>query len=168
MPETKITWQRLRDHFRRRWIAYLAGAIALVFLNNLVYTVTRPRVSEDETLKLMLLNTDLDLPEADLQAAAAHLGFKAVETEPLVLSEDATGEMLLAVQIMGGYGDIYIADDAAYHLLLARNACMDGSVRALENGIWLAAAANAGNPQGVLDALDIVYECIAGMEANSF
>lgn len=168
MPETKITWQRLRDHFRRRWIAYIAGAVALLFLNNLVYTVTRPRASEDETLKLMLLNTDLELPEADLLAQAAQLGFKAVEVEPLSISEDASGEMLLAVQLMGGYGDIYIADAAGYRLLLARDACMEGGVRAMDHGIWLAAAANAGNPQAVLDALEVVYECIAGMEANSF
>ena len=46
MPEGGMRRARLRAHLRRCWMIYLAGAVAVVLLNNLIYTVTRPRASE--------------------------------------------------------------------------------------------------------------------------
>ena len=62
MPEVQLSPRRIREHLRRRWYFYLAGIVLLCFLNNLVYTVTRPRTPERALLRVMLVN--VDAPEA--------------------------------------------------------------------------------------------------------
>ena len=129
MPDAKLNRQRLRDHFRRLWLVYLLGLIALCFLNNLVYTVTRPRISDDELLKVMLLNVEADFPDAfsaELleEVQAADLGVLGVEFVPIAAAgEDPTSQMLLFVQLTGGFGDIYITDETGLALLAERRAC---------------------------------------------
>lgn len=161
MPEGRITRQRLRDHFRRLWIGYLAGIVAIIFLNHLVFTITRPGFSDDETLKIMLLNTETALPEEEILAAAAHLGFKAVETETLFISpEDPMAAMLLSSKLATAYCDLCLADEAGMQMLRAREACMDGGVLQMENGLYLAAIQNTTTPQNALDALPLAAEII--------
>ena len=70
MPEGGMSRARLRAHLRRCWAVYLVGAVAVLLLNNLIYTVTRPRASEEETLRVMLLNVDWE-PDGGAQAALA-------------------------------------------------------------------------------------------------
>ena len=184
MPDGKITRQKIRDHLRRLWPAYLIGLAVLVFLNNLVYTVTRPGYSEDETLKIMLLNVEAAIPEEALLQQVEHLGFKCVETLPLSLSDENPGDaMLLAVQLTGGYGDIFIADAACLNALLQREACLplpagsytDAQVKmhtapeagesyaaALRgpNDTYFAVMRNGTTPENALAAMDILFQMI--------
>lgn len=126
MPDCRITLQRLRDHLRRLWYVYLAGIVALAFLNNLVYTVTRPGYSDDETLKIMLLNSNVSIAEERLLEKVNQFGFRAVETLPMaVAAGDPTSEMLLTVQLVGGFGDICIADAAGFERMALKEACMN-------------------------------------------
>lgn len=154
MPEGKLTRQRVRDHFRRLWAVYLAGVVALCFLNHLVYTVTRPGYSEEETLKIMMVNTGISLSEEDLLAKTAHMGFRAVETVELsVVPGDATSRMLLISRMVSGDGDIYVTDAAGLSVLQEREACH--TVRELRDGMFLAAVADG---QGVQAALEILID----------
>lgn len=152
MPEEKITRLRMRDHFRRLWAMYLIGALALCFLNHLVFTVTRPGYSEAETLRIMLVNEDVSLPEEDLLLKTEHLGFRAVETMDLsVAPEDETSRMLLIAQLVSGDGDIYITDAAGLSVLKERGVCR--SIHELQNGLYLA---SVNSEQNIQDALEIL------------
>jgi len=154
MPEGKITRRRVRDHLRRLWAVYLIGAVALCFLNHLVFTVTRPGHSDSETLKIMLINADVSLPEDELLQKTEHLGFRMVETLDLnVAPEDAASRMLLIAQLVSGDGDICIADAAGLSVIKERNACC--AVRELRNGLSIAVI---NDEQNTRDALEILIE----------
>lgn len=154
MPEGKITRQQVRDHLRRLWAVYLIGAVALCFLNHLVFTVTRPGYSEAETLKIMVLNVAVSLPEDELLKETEHLGFRAVETLELsIVPEDSTSRMLLIAQLVSGDWDICLADDAGLDVLNERAVCR--SIQALPNGLHLA---RINDEQKVQDALEILMD----------
>ena len=132
MPETGLSPNRIREHLRRRWPIYLAGILLLCFLNNLIYTATRPRVPERALLHVMLVN--VDAPDAELEALeqtllpaaqAAEPEVRAVEFEPLqYLGEnDAGSAILLATKFAAGGADLYIADEAGYEVMAARGFC---------------------------------------------
>lgn len=132
MPETGLSPNRIREHLRKRWYLYLAGALLVCLLNNLIYTVTRPRVPERALLHVMLVNEDA--PDSELErleqallaaAQAAEPDVRAVELEPLqYLGEsDAGSNILLATKFAAGGADLYIADEAGYEVMAARGFC---------------------------------------------
>ena len=132
MPETGLSPNRIQEHLRRRWYIYLIGAVLLCFLNNLVFTVTRPRVPERALLHAMLVNVDapdsqLEALEYALLAAAqsAEPDVRAVELEPLqYLGEnDAGPAILLTTKFAAGGADLFIADEAGYEAMAARGFC---------------------------------------------
>lgn len=157
MPDGKITRQRVRDHLRRLWAVYLIGVAALCFLNHLVFTMTRPGYSDDETLKIMLLNTGIPIEEAKLLEKVENLGFRTVETlELTVAPEDATSRMLLITQLVSGYGDIYITDEAGLSVLNEREACH--TVREVQDGLHLVVISNGTNVESAQAAAEILAE----------
>ena len=132
MPETGLSPNRIREYLRKRWYLYLAGALLVCLLNNLIYTVTRPRVPERALLHVMLVN--VDAPDSELErleqalltaAQAAEPDVRAVELEPLqYLGEsDAGSNILLATKFAAGGADLYIADEAGYEVMAARGFC---------------------------------------------
>ena len=132
MPETGLSPNCIREHLRKRWYLYLAGALLVCLLNNLIYTVTRPRVPERALLHVMLVN--VDAPDSELEALeqalltaaqAAEPDVRAVELEPLqYLGEsDAGSNILLATKFAAGGADLYIADEAGYEVMAARGFC---------------------------------------------
>ena len=131
MPEGGMRRARLRAHLRRCWMIYLAGAVAVVLLNNLIYTVTRPRASEEETLRVMLLNVDWEMEE-DAQAALLEEmqnrdgSIHALELETIVAARqgDPQSAMLLTVKLVAGYGDVYVTDADGLALLEEKTACL--------------------------------------------
>lgn len=164
MPETGLSPNRIREHLRRRWYIYLIGAVLLCFLNNLVFTVTRPRVPERALLHVMLVN--VDAPEAELEALeqallaaaqSAEPDVRAVELEPLqYLGEsDAGSAILLATKFAAGGADLYIADAASCEAMAARGFCAALDAGALP-GAELAFDPETGSPCAVrLDAGDL-------------
>ena len=152
MPEYGITRERLRNHFLRLWVVYLAGIVLLVFLNNLVYTITRPGYSAAETFKIMLVNADVSLQEDALLQRTEPLGFRAVEMMELSFSpEDAASRMLLITQLISGDADVYIIDAPGLAVLNERGVCR--SVRELESGLYIAAVNDEQNVCGALEIL---------------
>ena len=143
MPEVQLSPRRIREHLRRRWYFYLAGIVLLCFLNNLIFTVTRPRVPERALLHAMLVNVDapdsqLEALERTLLAAArsAEPDVRAVELEPLqYLGEsDAGSTILLATKFAAGGADLYIADEAGFAAMAARGCCAALDLEGLAQG----------------------------------
>ena len=60
MAEKGRMKEKLAAHLRRCGLIYIAGVVALVFLNNLIFTMTRPRVPENETVRVMVVNQFAD------------------------------------------------------------------------------------------------------------
>ena len=143
MPEVQLSPRRIREHLRRRWYFYLAGIVLLCFLNNLIFTVTRPRTPERALLRVMLVN--VDAPEAELErlearlltaAQAAEPEVRAVEIELLqYLGEsDAGSNILLATRVVSGGADLYIADEVSYEVMAARGYCAALDLENLPDG----------------------------------
>ena len=143
MPETGLSPNRIREHLRKRWYLYLAGALLVCLLNNLIYTVTRPRVPERALLHVMLVN--VDAPDSELErleqallttAQAAEPDVRAVELEPLqYLGEsDAGSNILLATKFAAGGADLYIADEAGFAAMAARGCCAALDLEGLPQG----------------------------------
>lgn len=159
MPEGSITRQKIRDHLRRLWPVYLAGFALLIFLNNLVYTVTRPAYGDDATLKIVLLNADISIEEDSLLEKTRHLGFETVEILPLsIAAGDASSEMLLYAQLISGFGDIYIADDAGLKLLEGRDVC--GNVRPAGNGLHAVVISNGTTVERAEAAMEFLEKTL--------
>lgn len=147
--------QAIREHLRRLWAVYLAGAVILLFLNHLVYTVTRPGFSDDETLKIMLLNVEIELDEYALLERVKPIGFEAVETVPLSIAwEDAASDMLFKMQITGGFGDIYVCDAQGLAALEDREVCQ--TFCQMADGVYLVAMRNGTDIKSALVALDVL------------
>lgn len=167
MPESGFSWARIREHLRK-WLAlYIAATVALCFVNHLVFTVTRPGYSDDETIKIMLLNVEAEVPEdtasmllAALQSADG--GIRALEFEQLaaVSAGDATSEMLLSVKLTGGFGDIYLTDEAGLAMLEKRQAVADSVQieRCMLTGgaAYLAVMRNTTDMESAMAALEIL------------
>lgn len=143
MPEVQLSPRRIREHLRRRWYFYLAGIVLLCFLNNLIFTVTRPRTPERALLRVMLVN--VDAPDAELKrleerilaaAQAAEPEVRAVEIELLqYLGEsDAGSNILLATRFVSGGADLYIADEVSYEVMAARGYCAALDLENLPDG----------------------------------
>ncbi len=143
MPEVQLSPHRIREHLRRRWYFYLAGIVLLCFLNNLIFTVTRPRTPERALLRVMLVN--VDAPEAELErleerilaaAQAAEPELREVEIELLqYLGEsDAGSNILLATRFVSGGADLYIADEVSYEVMAARGYCAALDLENLPDG----------------------------------
>ena len=141
MPESGFALRRIREHLRR-WIGlYLAGMIAVCFLNHIVYTVTRPGFSDDERLKIMLLNVETALTDSDyadlsmkllpeIQKADEGVLILEFAELPQIEAGNPSSELLLKVQLTGGYGDLYLTDEAGLALLAQKNALAeDGAVQ---------------------------------------
>ena len=143
MPEVQLSPRRIREHLRRRWYFYLAGIVLLCFLNNLIFTVTRPRTPERALLRAMLVN--VDATDAELErlegllltaAQAAEPEVRAVEIEPLQYlgEQDAGSNILLATRFVSGGADLYIADEVSYEVMAARGYCAALDVENLPQG----------------------------------
>ena len=159
MPDTKITRARIRDHLRRLWLFYLVGAVLVLFANHLVFTVTRPSYSDAETLKVLLLNVNPDFSGDELLERTRHLGFQAVELAPVAaVPGDVTGEMLLKMQLTGGFGDLCICDDNGLQLLQQRDAA--GEAQTLGEDMHILVLKNGTDPQSAESALPILAEMI--------
>lgn len=159
MPDTKITSARIREHLRRMWAAYLVGAVLALFFNHLIFTLTRPSFSEDETLRIMLLNADVTIDEAALLDALQPAGVKSVQMESLISAGqmDAAGAMLVKAKLISGNGDLYITDAAGLKHLEHAGAFADASAAVpCGDGIYLLIPDHAQNTQQAQLALPIM------------
>lgn len=151
-----MTWKEaIRDHLRRLWMVYLVGIVALVLVNHLEYTMTRPAYSEDETLKIMLLNVETELDETELLEKIRPLGFEAMEILPLVIDLEAPeSEMLLKVQLVVGFADVCITDAQGLAALEAREVCRN--VREMSDGTYLIVLGSGMDIMSELATMDIL------------
>lgn len=119
MPEKKLTRAKLGAHLRRCGLIYLAGAIALIFLNNLIFTMTRPRVPDEETVRVMVVNQNADFTQqkqALYEAVhAADETVRALDFEVMWYDSDQYElGMAMPVKLMAGGYDLLVGDEKGF------------------------------------------------------
>lgn len=139
MPEKKLTRKRIAAHLRRCGIIYVLGIIALAFLNNLIFTMARPRVPEENTVRVMVINQDAyysDRAKAwEKEVNAADESVRALEIETIWYdSEQYELSMAMPVKLMAGGYDLLVSDKLGYEelMLLGAYLPMDGYLDADE------------------------------------
>lgn len=119
MSEKGNIKEKLAAHLRRCGWIYIVGVVALVFLNNLIYTMSRPRVPEENTVRVMAVNQYADFSRqekkwlADVQAADDSVLSLEFETIPYDSERYETG-MAMPVKLMAGGYDLLIADEVGF------------------------------------------------------
>lgn len=134
MPDTKLTLQNLKDHFRRYATVYAALLIVAAVASNLLWTTTTPRVPEDERVVIYL--TDAYSNVEPLKPLAATLlaqgqaddpALREVSFESLMFADpetDYTGVMVLLARLAAGEGDLFLAGPDAMDALVSAGACL--------------------------------------------
>ena len=135
MPDTKLTWANLREHLRRCGVIYIVAIAAALIAANLLWTVTTPRIPEDQRILIYLADAWTD-PEplnalaGDLltQAQAYDPSLREIAFESLPFADtgsDYTGAMVLMTRLATGEGDLFLAGPDAMAELVSVGGCMD-------------------------------------------
>ena len=127
MPETKLTWARLKEHLRKTLWIYIVGCLVLILLSDIVFTATRPRTPEEQVVKFYVADAYVDSASFDETAQSI---LETVQAEDETLLEvvfegvnfsdpesDYYGTMVLMVRMAAGDGDVYLANEAAYNYI---------------------------------------------------
>lgn len=119
MPFKGLTWFRLKEHIRKTFWIYAVGIVVMLFVSNLLYTVTTPRTPAEKEVLVYLVdaytNTEGHLVE-ELAADGLEHGRQSDETLELVRfesipyqgTEDYTSPILLTARMSIGDGDVYL------------------------------------------------------------
>ena len=140
MPDTKLTWDNLRTHFRKWAIIYAVVLGTALLIANLLWTTTTPQLPDERQVLICLAAARSDTaPLADLagemleRTQADFPEVASVEFESLpFLDSDYTGPILLMSRLSTGETDAFLADSSAMSALAQSDACLplDGLVDA--------------------------------------
>lgn len=144
MPDTKFSWLQMREHIRKYVWIYIVGVAACLVVTNLLWTTTRPRVPDDRSVIVYLMDEFSDV--TPLQAIADDMLARGqAEDEMLELVEfqslqykadDYASSMLLLTRLSVSEGDAFLASQDAMDALVNAQALLplDDAVA----GGWLA------------------------------
>jgi ABC-type glycerol-3-phosphate transport system substrate-binding protein len=135
MPITKFSWASLKENIRKFAVVYLVGILITIACTNLLWTTTRPRIPDDQSVTVYLA-AEYSNPQALDKLAEQMLedGKAYDETlEEVVFygltygnpETDYTGSMVMATRLSTGEGDVYIANEYALANLQAAEAPLD-------------------------------------------
>lgn len=130
MPDTKFSWRALREHLRKYFWIYLIGIAVCLLGTNLLWTTTRPRASNEETVVVFMVDGYADYePLAPIaqdmleQTQAFDDTLKEVEFQTLMYNgEDYSGTVLLMTRLGVGEGDAFLTCEAAMESLVRSQA----------------------------------------------
>ena len=127
MPDTKFSWLMLKEHMRRYLWIYLAGIAVCLVLTNLLWTTTRPRPTNEESVIVYMVGgygdaQPLQSISGDLLARGRARDERLKEVDFQLLQYDGaqgdyTGSMLLLTRLAVGEGDAFIASEAGMNAL---------------------------------------------------
>ena len=145
MPDTKFTWANLREHLRKYIWIYVAGVVVCVFVTRMLWTVTRPRIPDDRSVVVYLMDSassvePLDAVARDMleRGQAVDETLQLVEFQSLqYTADDYTSAMLLMTRMSVSEGDAYLASQDGIDALVNAQALLplDDAVA----GGWMAA-----------------------------
>lgn len=132
MPDTKLTWFNIKEHFRKFIWVYAVVIVAALVAGDFLWTTTTPQVPEEQRVLIYLANPWSNVaPLAPIAESALNEVKQADDTleevafETLMYSDqDYTGTMLLMTRLAVGEGDAFFAGQAAMDALMKSGVCM--------------------------------------------
>lgn len=138
MPNTKITKQKLKDHWSYSKKVYIAGALCAILVCNLLYSMTRYQAPNERSVYIAMVDS-YTMPDKVSDIVPALLAAGQEEDSALEIvqfnsisysgSEEATSEndyygaQVYMVQIYAGDNDIYLQNLRLTNDLIAQNYC---------------------------------------------
>ena len=132
MPDTRLTWFNIKEHFRKYIWVYVVVIVAALVTGDLLWTTTTPQLPEEQRVLIYLANpwSSVD-PLAPIAEDALNAvkqvddTLEEVSFETLMFSEqDYTGTMLLMTRLAAGEGDAFFAGQEAMNALATSGACL--------------------------------------------
>jgi len=135
MPVTKFSWAALKENIRKFGAIYLVGVLITLACTNLLWSMTRPRIPDDQSVTIYIAD-EFSNPDAlnDVAAKMLEEGKAFDETLEEVAfysltyadpTKDYTGSMVMATRLSTGEGDAYICNEFALANLQAGEAAID-------------------------------------------
>jgi len=135
MPITKFSWAALKENIRKFAVVYLAGICIMLACSNLIWTMTRPRIPDEQSVVIYIAD-EYSNPDALNPVAQKMLegGQKVDETLREVAfysltyadpNQDYTGSMVLATRLSTGEADAFICNEYALANLQGAEAAID-------------------------------------------
>jgi len=131
MPSRKLSCAEIPAHFRRWFWLYLLGAAALLLANHIAFTVTQPRIPEENILCIYLVGPAEEIPPGTEDRLLEKVQAKAPSIErlefvslPFAGDGMSSADMLLPAKLTLGDGDAFLCSPAAYRSLLNLGACL--------------------------------------------
>ena len=126
MPDTKFSVAALREHLRRYLWIYVAGIVVCLLGTSVLWTMTRPRPTNAQTVTIYLLDAyanaePLDDVAADVLARTQPFdeSLQVVEFQPLLyVEDDYNSGMLLMTRLAVGEGDAFLTGQAGMDALV--------------------------------------------------
>ena len=126
MPDTKFSLSALREHLRRYLWIYVVGIVLCLLGTNLLWTVTRPRPTNDQTVNIDLLDSygnpePLEGVAADMLARTQPFdeNLQEVSFQPLMyIEDDYNSGMLLLTRLAVGEGDAFLTGQVGMDALV--------------------------------------------------
>lgn len=135
MPITKFSWAGFKENLRKFGAIYVAGILVTLLCTNLIWTMTRPRVPDDQSVTIYLAD-GYSNPDA-LDGIAAQMleaGKTFDETlEEVVFysmsysnpEEDYTSSVLMATRLSTGEADAFLCNEYAFENLTGADAVLN-------------------------------------------
>ena len=132
MPDTRFSLAMLKEHLRKYFAIYLVGIALCLFGTSLLWTTTRPRPDNDESVIVYMVCGYADAAalkpvSADMlsRCRAEDPRLQQVDFQWLMFGEDEndyTGSMLLMTRLAVGEGDAFLADEKGLAALVQSGA----------------------------------------------
>ena len=126
MPDTKFSLPALREHLRRYLWIYLVGIVICLLGTSVLWTMTRPRPTNAQTVTVYLLDsygnpeplndvaTDMLARTQPFDEALQEVDFQLLQ----YIEDDYNSGMLLMTRLAVGEGDAFLAGQAGFDALV--------------------------------------------------
>ena len=105
----RLNLDKLKNHFTYSWWKYLIVLVVGLFGMDLLYTVTEPRVPDDQRIEVIVCGTSLEQDfNVYLKSVCAEKMTDILETEVTVTPDDTDALQYLTVRIATQGGDLYL------------------------------------------------------------
>ncbi len=168
MRETKITKERIRNHFTYGWWKYALMAVVVVVGWNLIYTATAYRAPKDRRLDVYFVTHSVAAETTDWVSAQILSLFPEVEDSncvSIVYTDDDNyyGSIQLTTYIGAGEGDIYLMTRERFDAFKAEGAFLALDEAVASGALNLRAIDTA---KGMATITDTGERVLAGIPAD--
>jgi len=128
----KFSFSKLLTHLKHTFWVYLIGFIAVCIFSDMLFDITRPRIGEEERVKIYVLD---EYPSAEvfgpmaedmlLQLQEIDETLRLVEFSAIAYAKaDYNSDIVLSARVLGEDGDMYLTNLPALERLLGLNALL--------------------------------------------